>query len=62
MGLYWKDAGQKLEQAGYAVKYLPGQVAPDKAKIYEVYQQAPTAGQQIKPGSEVTLTVYNKMP
>ena len=62
VGMYWKDAGRKLEQAGYTVKYLPGQAAAAKEKIYEVYQQTPPAGQQLKPGSEVTLTVYNKMP
>jgi len=61
-GLFWKDAGKKLEEAGYKVKYLPGKAADAKEKVYMVYEQVPGAGQQLQEGGEVTLTVYNKMP
>ena len=61
-GLHWKDAGAKLEQAGYKVKYVPGQTAKAQEQIYIVYEQAPAAGQPLQPGGEVTLTVYNKIP
>ncbi len=61
-GLHWKDAGAKLEQAGYKVKYIPGQTAKAQEQIYIVYQQAPAAGKPLEPGGEVTLTVYNKIP
>ncbi len=59
-GMFWKDAGQKLEQAGYKVKYVPGQAAPSQDKTYLVYQQTPNAGQTLAKGGEITLTVYNK--
>lgn len=60
-GLFWKKAGEKLKQAGYQVKYLPGDPAKTKDKVYQVYEQAPKAGQPLKAGGQVTLTVYNEM-
>ncbi len=62
LGLFWKEAGAKLEQAGYKVKYLPGKTTPGPDKVFMVYQQAPNAGQPLQPGGEITLTVYNKAP
>lgn len=60
LGKPWKDAGQKLEEAGYKVKYLPGQATTNKDLLYTVYQQLPNAGQVLEHGNEITLTVYNK--
>ncbi len=60
LGLYWKEAGKKLEEAGYKVKYLPGQALPSEDLTYFVYEQTPQANQALQAGGEVTLKVYNK--
>jgi TIGR03009 family protein len=60
LGLHWKAAGQKLEEAGYKVRYEPGTTTTDEKQLYMVYQQSPSAGEQVDYGSEITLTVYNK--
>lgn len=60
LGMKWKDAGQKLEDAGYKVKYLRGNKTDDVQKLYMVYQQIPDAGKEFQPGSEVELTLYDK--
>jgi TIGR03009 family protein len=60
LGLHWKAAGQKLEEAGYKVRYEPGTATTDEKQLYMVYQQSPSAGDQVDYGSEITLTVYNK--
>lgn len=59
-GIFWKKAGPQLESLGYKVKYLRGKATTDKASLYMVYEQTPAAGQQLKSGEEVTLTVYTK--
>ncbi|MCA9070690.1 MAG: PASTA domain-containing protein [Planctomycetaceae bacterium] len=59
-GVFWKKAGQQLESKGYKVKYLRGKATTETEKLYIIYEQSPAAGQQVKPGSEITLTVYTK--
>lgn len=62
IGLHSKAAGQKLEEAGYKVKYLPGKAATDTKQCCVVYQQSPAAGQESKYGAEITLAIYDVGP
>lgn len=55
IGMNFQEAKQRLEKAGYKVKFVKGDLAESEDEVHTVQDQAPKAGVKLEPEATVTL-------
>jgi len=61
IGFNWQAATTLLKRAGYQVKYVRGEPATREELVFVVYQQKPAPKTTLPKGSEVVLTLYDRI-
>jgi TIGR03009 family protein len=62
VGMPYAAVKKKFNSLGIKVIPRHGTPAPDSSKIFHVEEQQPPARTQIRPGDEVILTLYDRIP
>jgi len=60
VGLHFKQADQILKRKGLKSRFVKGQAARAPQQVYVVARQKPAAGSELKKGTPVTLTLFDK--
>jgi len=61
VGLHYKAAEQILQRKGLKPRFVKGQAARAQKQVYVVANQKPSAGAELKKGTSVTLTLFDKL-